>query len=112
MNIKKYLIVILTCVCCFALCSCCLRNKEASVKYYHMGMFDSLSLNESTLKDVLAITPDFTLIMTSFGGVAEFSVENEQYIQIKFVGKEMVVSSIELVDTPWNEGQGDGLREP
>ena len=86
------------------------------MKYYHIGMFDSLAVNESTLKDVLAITPDFTLITTSFGGVAEFPVENEHYIQIRFVGKEMIVSSIELVDTPWKaeqrEGQGDGSVVP
>lgn len=101
MNTKKRIIVILACVYCFVFCSCALRNEGASVKYYHIGMFDSLAVNESTLKDVVAITPDFTLIMTSFGGVGEFAAENEQYIQIKFVGSEMIVSSIELVDTPW-----------
>ena len=101
MNIKNHIIAILAFVCCFAFCSCTLRKEESSQKLYHIGMFDSLSVNESTLHDVAAIVPDATLFVTSFGGVIELPAENEKYIQIKIVGSEMIVDSIELVNTPW-----------
>lgn len=101
MNMKKYIISILACVCCFVFCSCALRNDEYSQKYYHIGMFDSLSVNDSTLKDVVVIAPDLAVTITSFGAVGEIPTEDGQYVRIIFIGSELVVSSIELASTSW-----------
>ena len=100
---KYYSIVILICICSLISCSCTLIEEESTMKFYQIEMFSNLVINESTLQDVQVVEPEFTLIMTSFGAVSEFPTENGQYIRIEFVGSEMVVGSIELVDAPWGK---------
>ena len=100
MKFKKYkCVIILACI--LALCSCALNTEEAAVEYYQLDMFSDLVVNQSTVQDIYAIEPECIVYATSFGGVVEFPTEDNQYIRIKIAGPEKIISSIELVNTPW-----------
>lgn len=74
---------------------------------YSLNQFDAIEISISTIEDVRAVAHIETMYVTSFGGVAEFQANDGNWIQIKFYGPELVVGSIEIVDSPWAEGIQD-----
>ena len=71
-------------------------NKEIYMKeYYAIEDFDSISIGNSSFKDVYEIAPIDSMQTTSYGGFCEYPTENGGCIRIKFQGKELIVFSIE-----------------
>lgn len=67
--------------------------------YYSIEDFESISIGESTVKDVYNIAPAKTIQVTSYGGFVEYPSRTGGIIRIKFYGKEMIVGSIEENNT-------------
>lgn len=102
MRINKYQsIAIMICICSMLFCACSSGGEKTAMKYYRIEQFSNLTVKQSTLQDVQNIEPELALIVTSFGAVTDFPMENGQYIRIEFVGSEMIVDSIEIVDKQW-----------
>ena len=69
---------------------------EASKKnYYVIEDFESITIGESTYKDVYNIASQESMQVTSYGGVCEFPIKNGGYIVVKFYGEDLVVGVIE-----------------
>ena len=85
-----------------------INNAKSEKKYYSMEDFQSVVVGESTDWDVFRIAPSEPFIATSYGALCEFPMEDGRYIQIKFLGSEMIVGSVEVVEESAVVGQGDG----
>lgn len=69
-----------------------------------MEDFDFIVIGETTIKDIEEIFPSKItdlLPATSFGTVQDFPMEDGRFIEIKYMGPDMVVFSIEIVDEPF-----------
>ena len=76
------------------------ENKEENMKkYYSIEDFKSITIGESSIRDVLKIAlPINPIQMRSYGALCEYPAENGRYIIIKGSGKDLIVFSIEEVD--------------
>ena len=68
---------------------------------YSLSHFDDIVLDSTTVKDVEEIAHIEKMYITSFGAVADFPTTDGRWIQINFYGPDLVVGSIEIVDSPW-----------
>lgn len=64
-------------------------------EYYAIEDFESISIGNSSFKDVYEIAPIDSVQITSYGGFCEYPTKNGGCIRIKFQGKELTVISIE-----------------
>ena len=63
--------------------------------YYVIEDFKSISIGDSSFKDVYEIAPSNSIQITSYGGFCEYPTENGGFIRIKFQGEDLIVISIE-----------------
>ena len=75
--------------------------KITTKKYYYED-FKSISIGDSSFKDVYEIAPIDSIQITSYGGFCEYPAENGGCIRIKFKGKDLIVISIEEVNDSKN----------
>lgn len=75
------------------------RGEETSmIDYYNKEDFKSITIGESTWKDVFSIAPTQSMQITSYGGYCDFPMQTGGCIRIKFQGKNMIVWAIEEID--------------
>ncbi|MBQ8732518.1 MAG: hypothetical protein IJY82_06795 [Oscillospiraceae bacterium] len=67
-------------------------------KYYTMEDFDSIIIGQSTMKDVFVIAPTKYAVVTSYGSLVEYPMQNGRWIQIRTYGPNGIVFAIEEVD--------------
>ena len=65
--------------------------------YYKIEDFQSITIGESTYKDVYEIASTETIQITSYGGFCEYPMQNGGYICVKFYGRELVVGDVEEI---------------
>jgi len=101
---KRLLILILT-LAMILVCGCANKASDNSNThtYYSLEDFESIIVGESNHKDVYKVAPSDIMYITSYGGICEYPMENGDYIRITFYGKELIVGSIEISETPFNQ---------
>ena len=72
---------------------------EAVNKYYKLADFDKIIIGESTIDDVYMIAPIEVVRVTSYGLLGEYPTDDGKLIQIRFIGKENVVGSIDVIES-------------
>lgn len=105
MKLIKIILLILSLILIVTLFFGCiyLDVNENNTVTYEMQDFSDITVGKSTANDVYEIAPIDTMIVTSFGGVIEYPMKDGSYIQIKCLGPELTVTSIEKVDSSWND---------
>ena len=73
-------------------------KKETEKRYYTENDFQSITVGESTAWDVYKLAPIESLFAASYGAFCEFPTEDGRCIRIKFLGSDMIVGSIEVVE--------------
>lgn len=77
------------------------NSSEVSMKVcYSKENFKSITIGESTYKDVYDLAPFESMQITSYGGVIKIPLQTGGYILIKFYGEELIVGSIEEISSP------------
>lgn len=106
---KKYLMSYCLCItlwiCVIILSTACSQKPDSIIQseniaknYYSMEDFRSIIIGKSTLSDVTEIAFVESLYSQSYGALCELPMEDGRYIQIKFLGNDMIVGSIEVVE--------------
>lgn len=67
---------------------------------YALDDFDSIVIDQSTLQDVTEIAPCNYMLATSYGGITYYPMEDGQWIAVRYIGPDLVVCEIEIVDKP------------
>ena len=68
-----------------------------SKKKYSIEDFQSITIGESTYREVYEIAPLESLQITSYGAFCDYPTQSGGYIRIKFYGKDLVVGAIEEI---------------
>ena len=98
---SNWIILILIIICLtfmFLLVGCQFTAKNElsmEIDYYKEEDFKSITIGESTFRDVYNIAPAKTMQLTSYGGFCDYPTQDGGYIRIKFYGKDLIVGSIE-----------------
>ena len=72
------------------------RAPAAEMKeHYTMEDFKTITIGESTYWDVYLVAPSQSMQVTSYGGICEYPMENGGRICVKFLGKDLIVGTIE-----------------
>lgn len=74
-------------------------NEENETMYKTKEDFDSITIGESTFRDVYDIAPQETMHVTSYGGFCDYPMKDGGYIRIEFYGKDLTVGAIEVNTT-------------
>ena len=75
-----------------------IKDTQAVEKYYCEADFQSIVIGESSAFDICRIAPGASFYAVSYGSLCELPMEDGRYIQIKFLGSDLIVGSIEVVD--------------
>lgn len=67
-------------------------------KYFTEMDFQSITVGKSTAWDVSVIAPGASFYAASYGAFCDLPMEDGRYIRIKFLGSDMIVGSIEVVE--------------
>lgn len=78
--------------------SCTIQTKNLDKNYYSIEDFNCIVIGKSTLADVTEIAFFENLYAQGYGALCELPMEDGRYIQIKFLGNDMIVGSIEVVE--------------
>jgi hypothetical protein len=77
-----------------------IKDTQAVKTHYCETDFQSIVVGESSAFDVLRIAPGAPFYAVSYGSLCELPLEDGRYIRIKFLGSDMIVGDIEVVDSP------------
>ena len=75
-----------------------IETQNITKNYYSIEDFRSIIIGKSTLADVTELVIFESLYAQSYGALCELPMEDGRYIQIKFLGNDMIVGSIEVVE--------------
>lgn len=75
-----------------------IKDKQAAKKYYCEADLQQIVIGESSAFDVYRIAPGTPFYAVSYGSLCELPMEDGRYIQIKLLGSDLIVESIEVVE--------------
>ena len=64
-----------------------------------MEDFDFVVIGKTTMNDIFEVVQNDEITTASFGAVQTFPMEDGKFIEIKYMGPDMIVFSIEIVET-------------
>ena len=73
------------------------QTEESMKKYYLKEDFQSITIGESTFRDVYSIATIELCQLTSYGACCEYPMQNGGVVRITFYGKDLIVGAIEEV---------------
>ena len=102
-TIKMLLFAFLLLTCCSG---CTLNSKNVAAKEtesivnkcYGMEDFDAIVIGESTFYDVCAIVPTSKMLVTSYGGLCQYPMNDGRFICVEFYGPLLTVASITMCE--------------
>ena len=73
------------------------EKSDSMREYYTSEVFSSITVGESTFRDVYDIAPHKSMQVTSYGGFCDYLLKNGGYIRIEFYGKDLIVGAVKEV---------------
>lgn len=73
------------------------ESGDSMREYYISEDFSSITVGESTFRDVYEIAPHESMQVTSYGGFCDYPLKNGGYIRIDFYGKDLIVGAVKEV---------------
>ena len=70
---------------------------------YSFHDFDYVAIGTSTFDDVRAVTLNNMLIVTSYGGFQEYTLNNGTFLHIKYYGPNLIVADKEILETSYKD---------
>ena len=80
---------------------------DCKKQVYSLSSFNGIILDESTLYDVVAIAPDTVFNAVGKGSTCSILLDDGNELYIEFLGPDMIVSKIEIVQGTKDKNQSD-----